>query len=370
MVVNSKQQRLTVGLGQRGYPILIQPGLLGSVGRLVAERLRPTTVAVITDSHVAPLYGSRALASIENAGLRCRLMTVPAGERSKSLARLGKLYQAMFDFRMDRRSAVVALGGGVVGDLAGFAAATFMRGIPFVQVPTTLLADVDSSVGGKVAVNHPVGKNMIGAFYQPLMVIIDPETLKTLPWAEFRSGLAEVVKYGVILDSRFFRFLETRHQQVLALEAEDISCGIRRCCELKADVVEKDEKDTGLRAILNYGHTIAHALEALRSFRGLRHGEAVAIGMVGASYIAEEMGMISSRVTGRQEKLLEAFGLPTRLGGHDAGAIVKLLYRDKKTVAGRLRFILPRGIGRVVISDEVTEKVILRALGRLAGGGS
>jgi 3-dehydroquinate synthase len=368
--VSKRLEEITVGLGQRSYPILVEPGLLASVGRLVAERLRPTTVAVITDSHVAPLYGSRVLASIENAGFGCRLITVPAGERSKSLARLQKLYQEMFDLRMDRRSGVVALGGGVVGDLAGFAAATFMRGIPFVQVPTTLLADVDSSVGGKVAVNHPVGKNMIGAFYQPLMVIIDPETLVTLPRAELRSGLAEVVKCGVILDSRFFRFLETRCREILGLEAEDISHCMRRCCELKAYVVEKDERDTGLRAILNYGHTIAHALEALASFRGLRHGEAVAIGMVGTSYIAEEMGMVSSRVTERQRKLLEVFGLPTMLKNADGGAILKLLYRDKKTVGGRLRFILPLRIGKVEISDNVGEKVILRALGRLAGGSS
>lgn len=365
--MSNKFERLKVGLGARSYPILIQPGLLGQVGGLIRKKLAPTGVAIVSDKHVAPLYGEQVVASIEGARLRCQLMTVPAGERSKSLTRLQKLYQAFFDFQMDRRSAVVALGGGVVGDLAGFAAATFMRGIPLVQVPTTLLADVDSSVGGKVAVNHPVGKNMIGAFYQPQMVLIDPETLKTLPLPELRSGLAEVVKYGVILDGQFFHFLETRHKEVLALEAEDISYCIRRCCELKAGVVEKDEKDTGLRAILNYGHTIAHALEARESFRGLRHGEAVAIGMVGASHIAEEMGMVSPRVTQRQKHLLETFGLPTTLKGHDAAAILKLLYRDKKTIGGKLRFILPERIGEVVITDKVTEEMILRALGRLAG---
>ncbi len=365
--MSGKLQTVVVNLGERSYPIFIQPGIFTRGGKMIKQKLSPTRVALASDKHVAPLYAEGVLGSLEDAGFTARLIVVPAGERSKSLTRLKHVYRAFFDFQMDRKSAVVALGGGVVGDLAGFAAATFMRGIPLIQIPTSLLAQVDSSVGGKVAVDHPEGKNMIGAFYQPRLVLIDPDTLSTLPRPELRSGLAEVVKYGMILDREFFEFLERRVEQVLALKPADMTHVIRRCCQLKAQVVEKDEKESGLRAILNYGHTIAHALELLSGYRGLRHGEAVAIGMVGASLIAEEMGMVTAEVTTRQARLLKNFGLPTSLGELDTERLLQLLYHDKKVVGGKLRFILPRQVGEVVIADDVSEKVILRALRRLKG---
>ena len=281
------------------------------------------------------------------------------GEQAKTLASVARIYDALVDFTADRRTVVVAVGGGVVGDTAGFAAATYARGIPFVQIPTTLLAHVDSSVGGKVGVNHPQGKNLIGAFHQPLGVFVDTATLDTLPDRDYRSGLAEVVKYGVILDSDFFAYLESHIDELNRRDADVLRHVISRSCRLKADVVERDEYElTGLRAVLNYGHTFGHAYEAISGYGDLRHGEAVAIGMVNASRLAERLGRVDSSVTGRQASLLKCFRLPTRLPPTFAAEVDVVLDRmrlDKKAVAGTLRFVLPTRIGHVELIDGVAE---------------
>jgi 3-dehydroquinate synthase len=275
------------------------------------------------------------------------------------------LYAALVATGVDRRSVVVALGGGVVGDLAGFVAATYMRGIPYVQVPTTLLAAVDSSVGGKVAVDLPEGKNLVGAFYQPRLVVIDPEVLASLPPRELRAGLAEVVKHGVILDAEFFAYVEAHADGILAQEAAVLAAVIRRCCELKARVVSADERDEGLRAILNYGHTFAHALETVTGYQRFRHGEAVALGMVAASLLAEEMGKVAPEVTRRQVALLRRLGLEVRLPAEfRLDELLACFRRDKKTLSGRLRFVLPVGLGEVEVVAEPGEELIGRALER------
>jgi 3-dehydroquinate synthase len=285
---------------------------------------------------------------------------VPAAEGSKSQAELTRIYDALYDLAADRHTAVVAVGGGVVGDLAGFAAATYNRGLPLLMVPTTLLAMVDSSVGGKTGINHPKGKNLIGAFHQPAGVWIDPAYLGTLPDREFRSGLAEVAKYGVILDADFFAWLEADTTAVLAREPGTLTRVVARSCRLKADVVEKDEREeTGLRAVLNYGHTFAHAFEAVGGYGAWLHGEAVAAGMVCASRLAEKLGLIDAEVTRRQVRLLDAFGLPTAPNpGWATDDLLAVMRRDKKAAAGKLRFVLPTRLGEVRLVGDVPEGLV------------
>jgi 3-dehydroquinate synthase len=282
---------------------------------------------------------------------------LPPGEAQKSLATAAALYDRLADAHADRRTLIVAVGGGVVGDLAGFVAATFNRGLPLLQVPTTLLAMVDSSVGGKVGVNHPKAKNLIGAFHQPVGVWIDTAVLATLPEREYRSGLAEVVKYGVILDPALFIYLENHVEEVLARDPAAVRHVVTRCCRLKADVVEKDERDeTGLRAVLNYGHTFAHAFETVAGYGTWLHGEAVAAGMVCASRLAERRGLIEHDVTERQRELLAEFGLPTApLRDWPAEQLLAAMRSDKKAVAGKMRFVLPRRLGEVALFDDVPE---------------
>jgi len=356
-----------VNLGERSYEIKIAAGLLRRLGQELISDLGLAKVALVTDSNVARLYRKTAEQSLIEAGFEPGVALVPAGEEQKTLEGVSNLYEEFFEMGLERGSVILALGGGMIGDLAGFAAATFMRGVLFVQVPTTLLAQVDSSVGGKVAVNHKYGKNMIGAFYQPRAVYIDPETLRSLPKEELLSGLAEVVKYGVILDAEFFGFLEKNVQKILALNMDVILEIIERCCRLKAQVVEEDEREAGLRAILNYGHTTAHALETLLEYKGIRHGEAVAVGMVVASVVAEQMGLVAKEVTTRQEHLLERLGLPIKIKA-EVEEVLSLFYHDKKVKGGRLRFVLPRQIGEVIISDEVSEETLRKALVERLGG--
>jgi 3-dehydroquinate synthase len=288
------------------------------------------------------------------------------GEPTKSLESAALAYDALVRIRADRRTVVLAVGGGVIGDLAGFVAATYARGVPFIQVPTTLLADVDSSVGGKVGVNHPQAKNLIGAFHQPLGVVIDTAVLDTLPDREYRAGLAEVVKYGVILDAAFFEFLEAHVGELSAREPRAVREAIARSCRLKADVVEQDEQElTGLRAALNYGHTFAHAFEALCGYGELLHGEAVAIGMLYASRLAERLGRIDASDTQRQVRLLELLCLPTQLddpAGLSAADVLVRMRLDKKSLAGRLRFVLPTRIGHVELVDDVPESDVVLVL--------
>ena len=355
-------KEIRVELGDRSYTIRVQMGLLDKVGFLLP---RASKVVIVTDSNVGPLYAERAGYSISKAGYNARTITIAAGEDHKNRESLELIYDEMLEFGLDRSSLVVALGGGVVGDIAGFAAATFMRGIAYAQVPTTLLADVDSSVGGKTAIDHPRGKNMIGAFHQPSAVIIDPATLRTLPEEEIAAGMAEVIKYGVIRDAEFFAYLEARAQDIKGLEAGAVEHVITVCCRIKAEVVAADEREAGLRAILNYGHTMGHALEAATGYGRYRHGEAVAIGMNMAAKIARAMGMVSDEFVARQARLIAAFDLP--LDPPDDVGLERLIESaraDKKARGGRVRFVLPERIGSVIISDAVTDDVVLNSVNK------
>jgi 3-dehydroquinate synthase len=326
----------------------------------------PGVALVVTDAHLASSYGETVRETLAAAGWRTAMHLLPAGEASKSFAILTTIYDALVALRADRKTLVVAVGGGVVGDAAGFAAATYNRGLPFVQVPTSLLAMVDSSVGGKVGINHPKGKNLIGAFHQPLGVLVDPQVLATLSDREYRGGLAEVVKYGVILDADFFAYLESHIAEIEARDPAALATIVGRSCRLKADVVERDEFErTGLRAILNYGHTFAHAFEALAGYGVLSHGEAVSIGMHCASRLAKRRGLVDAAFTTRQQRLLERLHLPTQLPATCVFPVDDVLSRmrlDKKNIAGKLRFILPTRLGEVKLFDDVAEQDVASAL--------
>ena len=353
-----------VNLGPRSYDIALTTADPAGVGPFARRCLPRSPLALVVCDANTERHGRGVEASLQEAGFRTAFATIPAGEGSKSLAQAASLYDALYDSAADRQTAVVAVGGGVVGDLAGFAAATYNRGLPLLMVPTTLLAMVDSSVGGKVGINHPKGKNLIGAFHQPAGVWIDTAYLDTLPEREFRSGLAEVVKYGVILDAEFFAFLEANAAAIRAREPKVLVPVIARCCRLKADVVEKDEREeTGLRAVLNYGHTFAHAFETVGGYGGWRHGEAVAAGMVCASRLAERHGLVRPELTDRQRRLLAAFNLP--IAPNPAWPIdemIAVMRRDKKAAGGRMRFILPRRLGAVARFDDVPEALVREVL--------
>jgi len=319
----------------------------------------------VTNPTVNRLYGKTVFASLKAAGFTCMPVEIPDGEQYKTLDWANAIFTALLINTFDRRSPLVALGGGVIGDLTGFAAASYMRGVPFVQAPTTLLAMVDSSVGGKTGVNHPLGKNMIGAFYQPRLVLMDLDALKTLPKEELLSGMAEVIKYGVIWDRELFEFLEKNREKILNLEEGPLGHIIRRSCEIKADVVNKDEREGGLRAILNFGHTVGHAVETLSDYR-IRHGEAVAIGMVYAAKLAHRTGLCDARVPERVENLISAYGLPTSLSVMKPRPAVArftdTIQVDKKAEAGKVRFVLPTKIGCVVITREWGEQQLQELL--------
>ncbi|WP_035276030.1 3-dehydroquinate synthase [Desulfogranum japonicum] len=344
---------ITVGLGERSYPIYIGPGVLSMIGADLKARQSGQKYGIITDSNVGKLYGNKLLQGLKQEGIEARLFIFTAGEGSKNLETIGQLASSLAQEGFDRSDALIALGGGVAGDMTGFLAATYMRGIPFVQVPTSLLAQVDSSVGGKTGVDIPEGKNLVGAFYQPQAVYIDTDLLDTLPQQEYRGGLAEVIKYGVIQDSSFFTFLKNNHKNIKQLEPGVLTSMIQRCCEIKADVVAQDEREGGLRRILNYGHTIGHAVEAASDFT-IIHGFAVAIGMVAAAKLAprslDQGTDISDELTG----LLQTYGLPTTIPAElNVERMRKYLLADKKTVGGRVFFVLPDKIGSVRITDKV-----------------
>jgi 3-dehydroquinate synthase len=347
---------LHVQLGERSYDIVVTADSLHSLGAFARQRCSGSTALVVTDENAA-VHAEPVRRSLTDAGFRTALVIRAAGEAQKSLASASQLYDALVELPADRRTLVVAVGGGVIGDLAGFAAATYARGIPLLMVPTTLLAMVDSSVGGKVGVNHPRAKNMIGAFHQPIGVFIDTSTLDTLPEREFRSGLAEVVKYGVILDAVFFAYLETSYEQILQRDSAAIQRIVLRSCELKAQIVAQDEREeTDIRAKLNYGHTFAHAFETAGGYAHWLHGEAVAAGMVCASRLAERRGLIASDVTERQVRLLRAFSLPIAANTDwPIDDLVQTMRKDKKAIGGRMRFILPTKLGEVALFDEVPE---------------
>jgi 3-dehydroquinate synthase len=349
-----------VSLGPRSYDIVLVTGHKSGPGAFARAALPKSELALIVADSNTQTIGRQVEASFRAAGLRTGFATIPAGEASKSPTELHWLYDALYDLAADRNSCVVAVGGGVVGDLAGFAAATYNRGLPLLIVPTSLLAMVDSSVGGKTGINHPRGKNLIGAFHQPAGVWIDTACLDSLPEREYQSGLAEVVKYGVILDAEFFAFLEVNAAEILARKSELLDQVVAKCCRLKADVVEKDEREeTGLRAVLNYGHTFAHAFETVGGYGAWLHGEAVAAGMAYASRLAEKVGQLQGDLTDRQQRLLQAFSLPTSMrAAWPTDDLIAVMKRDKKAADGRMRFILPTRIGEVKLVDGVPESLV------------
>jgi 3-dehydroquinate synthase len=320
---------------------------------------------VITDAAVTESHAARVLESLQMAGVDAAVLTVPSGEASKSLAAAGRLWEAFASLAVDRGTHVIAVGGGVIGDLAGFVAAAFARGLMVWHVPTTLVAQVDSAIGGKTGINLAAGKNLVGVFWQPRGVVADIETLDSLPEREFVSGLAEVVKYGIILDAGFFDWLESQADQVLAREPQALGHAVERSAALKAAVVERDEREiSGLRAALNYGHTFAHAYETAAGYGTLLHGEAVAIGMARAARLAADMGRIPTDIVARQDDLLSRFRLPVSPPSHlrDAESLIMIMGRDKKTVGGRLRFVLPSRIGHVDLVDDVPVEAVRRVL--------
>ena len=355
-------REVTVPLSDRSYSIHIGSGLLDSLGARMRDLRIQGSIALVQDSQVAGNYGVRALKSLEDAGYRTATVQVPSGEASKSLEQLSALYDAFARARLDRRSVVVALGGGVVGDLAGFAAASYLRGIDFVQVPTTLLAQVDSSVGGKTGIDLLSGKNLVGAFHQPRLVIADLDTLATLPIRDYVAGLAEVIKYGIIADAELFAYLELNREGALRHHPDVLAHLVARSCEIKADVVGKDEREAGLRAILNYGHTIGHAVEAAAGYGRYLHGEAIAIGTAAANWLSTRVGWLPAEVAARITGLLAAYGLPIRLEEPlDHQEILAAMRLDKKTVDGVFQFVLARGMGEVGMLS-VSEALVLEAL--------
>jgi 3-dehydroquinate synthase len=353
---------IRVQLAERSYDIQIVSNDRPGLGPFARERCRGSLAFVVADEQVRPHAGAAA-AALAGAGFRIATSVLPSGESQKSLATAARLYDGLADVQADRNTLVVAVGGGVIGDVAGFVAATYNRGLPLLMVPTTLLAMVDSSVGGKVGVNHPRAKNLIGAFHQPTGVWIDTAFLHTLPDREYRSGLAEVVKYGVTLDAEFFAWLERNADDVLRRAPEAVRYIVGRSCRLKADVVERDERETtGLRAVLNYGHTFAHAFETVGGYGQWLHGEAVAAGMACAAALAEQRCLIDHTITERQRRLLQAFGLPTAPRDWPADALLGVMRNDKKASGGRLRFVLPRHLGEAALFDDVPEVEVRRAL--------
>ncbi len=352
--------KVKVKLSDRSYDILIGSGLIVDSGRLIKASLpNASRLVVITNDEINKLYGRNLKTSLKEAGFDFAIVTVPAGERYKSLTSANKLYGKLLNFGADRETVIVALGGGVIGDLAGFVAATYMRGIPLVQIPTTLLAQVDSSVGGKTAVNHRLAKNIIGAFYQPQLVIIDPETLRTLSARELRTGLGEVVKYAFISGDPLFEKVKS----VLPLtdNISDLVPIIIDCCRFKADVVGEDEHDLGRRAILNYGHTIGHALEAVAGYRQYNHGEAISVGMMGAALVARAKGWLSEDEVQDFKALAGAAGLPLTMKNIDPDKVLEHLKHDKKRTKGSDNFVLLKGRGKPVVSS-VDPRVIKETL--------
>lgn len=350
---------LTVALGTRSYPIHIGEGILERLPELLVGAGIKGSVVVVTDSNVESLYARRVAALLGSNTATC---TLPAGEEHKRLEQIEWLCGRFLEAGLDRSSAVVALGGGVVGDVAGFAAASFMRGISFAQVPTTIVAQVDSSVGGKTAVNHPLGKNIIGAFHQPSVVIIDMTLLVTLPDRELRAGLAEALKHGVIADEALFAFMERKADALLAKDLSALETPILRSCEIKAAIVAADEREHGCRANLNYGHTFGHAIEAASGYTRFLHGEAVALGMHAAAVLAAELGMVDATFVKRQRAALVAYGLPVSWPGIPMDKTLAAMKHDKKVQAGTIKFILPDRIGHVVQRTDVTELQACRAL--------
>ncbi len=356
-------KQLQVGLDDRAYSILIKEGLLLEVGQELKLRQIAKRYIIIADDNVAELFGGHVVESLRKADIPVDLLTFPHGEASKNLATVEKLSRDLARLGVDRQDALIALGGGVTGDITGFLAAIYMRGIPFIQIPTTLLAQVDSSVGGKTGVDIPEGKNLVGCFYQPQCVFIDSAVLSELPREELLNGLAEVVKYGVIYDADFFNFLVANKKSILDLEPAVIEAVIAHCCNIKARVVEADEREADLRRILNYGHTLGHAVEAASNFT-IAHGMAISMGMVAVNTLAVKKSLLTEDKAQRVKDVLLGFGLPVDIPPElDRRQMKEFLKSDKKSVGGKPFFILPIQIGKVVITDDVDDALIEEAFG-------
>ncbi|MGZ5201071.1 MAG: bifunctional shikimate kinase/3-dehydroquinate synthase AroKB [Telluria sp.] len=352
---------LDVALGSRSYPIVIGRGVLDDA-ELLQRHLKGNTVAIVTNTTIAPLYLERVAGPLRAAGREVVEIVLPDGEEYKTWESLNLVFDALLAHKCDRRTTLVALGGGVVGDMTGFAAATYMRGVPFVQVPTTLLAQVDSSVGGKTGINHPRGKNMIGAFYQPRAVLADTTTLETLPARQLSAGLAEVIKHGAILDAGFFAWIEQNIDKLVARDPDALAHAIARSCEIKADVVRKDEREGGLRAVLNFGHTFGHAIEAGMGYGNWLHGEAVGCGMVMAADLSQRLGYIDAAAVERVRALVKAAGLPVVAPDLGADRWIELMEVDKKNEGGEIKFILLKPLGAPIITS-VPRETLLQTLG-------
>ena len=345
---------LTIALGERSYPICIGSGLLDQVTAL-AKLPQARAALIVTNTTVQPLYAARLQAALQGQYAQVQLVVLPDGEEHKSWQTLQSIFDTLLTHGADRKTVLFALGGGVVGDMSGFAAACYMRGVPFVQVPTTLLSQVDSSVGGKTGINHPLGKNMIGAFYQPRLVVCDLDTLDTLPARELSAGLAEVIKYGPIADMALFGWLEQNIDALVARDKAALAHAVRRSCEIKADVVAQDERESDLRAILNFGHTFGHAIEAGMGYGVWLHGEGVAAGMVMAAELSQRLGLVDAAFVARLRSLVQRAGLPVKgalLDAQDnAGRYLELMQLDKKSQAGAIRFVLIDGPGKAVVRE-------------------
>ncbi len=348
---------LEVQLGERSYPIHIGAGIV-SRADLLPEKLFRGKAAVVTNSTIAPLYLGKLVETLETLGVKCIKIILPDGEAHKSWETLNKIYDTLLTNRCERSTPLIALGGGVIGDLTGFAAATYQRGVPFIQIPTTLLAQVDSSVGGKTAVNHPLGKNMIGAFYQPAAVIADMDTLRTLPERELAAGMAEVIKYGLIRDPEFLDWLDANIEKLNARDPEALAYAVERSCRNKADVVARDERETGERALLNFGHTFGHAIEAGMGYGAWLHGEAVGAGMVLAARVSRRLGLIEQPDVNRVVDMLKRAKLPVDAPDLGVERYLDLMGHDKKVVGGKMRFILLRKLGEAFISDRVDPEAL------------
>jgi 3-dehydroquinate synthase len=360
-------QRVTIELDARSYPILIGPGLIDDPA-VLAGAVEARDVLIVTNEVVRPLYLERLLRAL--AGKRARAVTLPDGEQHKTLEVTSRVFDALVQERMNRDACVVALGGGVVGDIAGFAAACYQRGVDFVQVPTTLLAQVDSSVGGKTGVNHPGGKNLIGAFHQPRAVVSDTATLGTLPPRELRAGLAEVIKYGLIADVDFLDWLDANLAALLALDPAALAFAIRRSCEIKAEIVAADEREHGRRALLNLGHTFGHAIETAAGYGEWLHGEAVGVGMLLAADLSRRLGWLAGGDVARVRALLQRAGLPEAAPPIGASRALDLMGMDKKVLAGRIRLVLLRRLGEGVVSGDYPADALRATLAGHFGGGA
>jgi 3-dehydroquinate synthase len=354
-------QGVTVDLNERSYDIVIGSGILQKLGLRLKE-FRPSRVAIISNKTIFPIYRDTLLRSLREYNIVPEILLIPDGEEYKDFLWTYYIHGELLKARFDRSSLLIAFGGGVVGDITGFVASTYMRGIRYIQIPTTLLAQVDSSVGGKTGVNHPLGKNMIGTFFQPSLVLVDLDTLRTLPKKEFYAGMAEIIKYGIIADEKLFDYLITDKEGIISLKDSMVKI-IKRSCEIKADVVSKDEKESGLRAILNFGHTIGHAIETVTGYRRFLHGEAVAMGMCAAADIAVRMKIFQRSDAKRIKELVKMYNLPADIPGDlNVRDMINAMEIDKKVKAGKLRFILPEAIGKVRIEEDVDRDVIKEAL--------